>query len=644
MKRFAVLLATATGLSALVSCNQPLEPVHDPDAMKVTGLTAAYDKNANVVRLEWQPALSKANFYRVYRTESSVLDDNNQPVGPDTTTWQSYPRQYRVDTTHFTDIPGLGNTVYWYGIKAVRSTSGGETEGEMSNVVSVRVGVEVSFNIEYGQIFTVEDSVALVVSGPGALLESATFTQVTDGAGNPDFDAADKRNPKRSYDLQPSSRDDEGLYCFPWWLLKGNGAKTVWARLTYAGDTPDDVKEDEIQIAPFGNNNVIKIKIENRREPPDESMRFVASEGRDVIYRPWVKFTVTVFSDTTIARDFHYWLVLTRGYHQVSNSLGNGKSNAYSWLETPPIRASLTGIGPDHDEDMEYEYRLDDPDNLRYLLHTWDNKSETVGGAEELLTHNFNVHAVPGSYWGDPERWQAEGFQEVIGGSADPGTAARLRDSLLYLEPTSMQQGAKQVVVLALFRGRYFDDVRMAASVSTMQANVRLESEVSTYMDLYPPFANMKKPGEEYPHNFESGDLLTGRRITYELARGSEQGGGSVTDRGGADIDTIQLVIARMPEEMSALDDEALTDSVALLKPEDILNNTDFRHSVFPFEITVRSPNIRRVGWYDIPTSDWPTGKYIFAIRTVDEFGNGGFAPVSSVSSNPWWAKVLTGK
>jgi hypothetical protein len=437
---------------------------------------------------------------------------------------------------------------------------------------------------------------------------------------------------------------------FPWWLLKGNGAKTVWARMVNKEDGRAEVKEDEIQIEPFGNNNVIKIKLENKQTPPDESMRRIMIKGlstRDVIYKPWVKFSVTIFSDTTIARDFHYWLAFAAGEHQLRNSLGKEPSEIKNWLETPPLEGHLTGLGPDHDEDEVYEYRLDDDTTLTYLRKTWDADGEVVKN-EKLLNHNFSVNAAPGSYWGEPADIQAQGSQKIIGSSAgDPAVrAAHLRDTLKYLVSSSMQQGAKQFVILALFRGRYFDDVRVAASVTTLDLGKAPLSEVRSYMDLYPPFANMKDRGPDYPHNFGAGDVITDRRITYELAQGSESGG-SVTDKGGADVDTIELVVARIPEEWDDLDDDTLTSRVAAMPPDSIFKlraHDNFRYTVFPFEITVRRHSIGRVGWKNIPTSDWPTGKYLFAIRTVDEFGNGGFAPVSDDYTNPWWAKVLTGK
>ncbi|MBD3316573.1 MAG: hypothetical protein GF344_12360 [Chitinivibrionales bacterium] len=111
-------------------------------------------------------------------------------------------------------------------------------------------------------------------------------------------------------------------------------------------------------------------------------------------------------------------------------------------------------------------------------------------------------------------------------------------------------------------------------------------------------------------------------------------------------MDTIELLIARVPDDMTELGDQELTEAVASLEPADLANENGlrFRTMVFPFDVTINSNDIGRVAWKDIATTGWPTGKYIFAIRTVDEFGNGGFAPVTSTFRNPWWAKVLTGR
>jgi hypothetical protein len=77
---------------------------------------------------------------------------------------------------------------------------------------------------------------------------------------------------------------------------------------------------------------------------------------------------------------------------------------------------------------------------------------------------------------------------------------------------------------------------------------------------------------------------------------------------------------------------------------EEVTTDPTWRYTVYPFDIPVHRNSIAGVGWYNIDPTNWPTGKYLFGIRTVDEFGNSGFAPVSSKYTNPWWARVLTSK
>ncbi len=689
MKR-TILWGTVAGIMgiSLMCERRPVAPPDEPDPMYIRGLSARYIADSNAVELTWDPLDStehEFDFYRIYRT-TETDEANNVLVG----TLKSTGVRTMIDpsSTKFMDILALDNAVYYYAIRAVkvsrRDTVLGAFDFEhpgADGIVSAEVGGDVFFNINRGDLFTTTDRCSLVVSDPQDKIATVRFTQnkrtylvkpddrievnfdnpanppsaaeinrlIAEGwlttAGNlaegvarkvvADFDANDPRN-RQSIHRMKSSGDAS----FVWLLKKGNGTKRVWAELAYdKGDNAGtkDTIADDIDIAPWR----IRFDFRNRTGTSDETMRKRADvryEGAVDInfFRPWIRFSVSVFADTTMNPEFDYWLVVPDSQLTIYKDVEANAAKA--WLETVPRRARLTGIGAAHDPDAVYTYMFhpdsaETRENLAYLTKTF--KSPQTDLAFRLMgENNLNETCVPGSYFGsNPLRWNTRT------GSYD-STQTRLRGNVekMFAHVKALGRidlstsGKKQAMLVTRFTGKYFDDVRVMVSTSRVLYGDWQGDRV--FLDFYPPEINFKETEEIGNYS-----VITSGSFDFELGTNP-----SARDRGYADIVDVRLMIAQKPATLEWSADNS-NNALATADTISIGSVRQFRHEIFPYDIKVFQPTLRDIKWEGIDVSNWPSGEYIMGIITRDQFGNEGWAPQSEGSkTNPWLVTILTGK
>ncbi len=689
MIRTYVLLLTVGVVLWLVGCyREPLEPDVDPEEfrMEIAGLCATYDPESNRVHLSWRPldpAEEQFDCYRIYRATTGVSVATNGGVAvPEVSTDKlvstSVRRAVPGDDSTFVDVPDVANTLYAYGIKALRIDGADTTEGILSELDTCRVGVETSFTINDGALFTATDLVTLTVNDPAGLVDSVVFTQqytqylvkdstrvevhfddplspptaeqleqlITDTylqfSGKlaqgvekiavPQFDADDPRNAQRRFSL------DQGTE-FEWYLKKGNGEKNVWGRLVYHNGSIDTIDES-IDIAPSGNNGFIRIRMRNDMHSSEASMRPLPSDPSSyVIYKPWIDFTISIAADTTIAEQFEYWVAFTDS----TASLETRISARSAWLETAPRTGRLTGIGANHNDDHVYRYSLDPAtaegaENLASLRRTYNYPNDNdidqlpfkLRGDEPL-----NEIAVPGSYWGaNPKRWQSTSREIIDIQETLAGTPAENYHEIVKMQRSFLFDfGRKEFVIFARFKGRYFDDVRVAASIGPrLNISPAHPNHMQTFIDFYPPKANID---DNQPLWLTNG---------YEVANVfgyALSSSGSVADDGHARVTTIELVVAQWPAER-------VWDKKTTPFEIDIEELLAYRHRILPYDVTIPKATLNDVAWRNVDASDWPSGQYVMGILTEDEYGNGGFAPIklkmAEYTTNPWIVTIRTGK
>jgi hypothetical protein len=695
MKRVWVFrLLVSAAFILLTTCTEqepPLVPNVAPDPMLVGNLRADYTQSSSKVNLSWDvldwsrvlTAGSDSGFYRVFRLTKN-------PQG-DTSSFKTI--DFDKSSTSGSDILGLDNTTYYYSIGAivVHKRSGTIADTVVGSIgptslASVVVKSGVLFNINKGSVFTAVDLCSLIINLPQQnLLSSVRFTQdyiknwkKTDGTrmrvyvddpDNPpsvdsmlikngwltsaaklapgvteevlaDFSTTDPRNSTRSYS---GSSMNEGDNFFAWWLKKGNGTKKVWAELTYTDGRVDTIS-DNIDIAPYR----IQINFRNKTGSADETMRIrkLSSGGTGYfIYKPIVQFNVSIFADTTIDTAFSYWLAIADTTPTIPYIITDPLK---AWLETKPRAGRLSGIGPAHNDDSIYTYMLDTlsergRENLSDMRKTIRSPQGDLAFRLKGLSY-LNETCVPGSFWGKtPLYWNGSNFDSTqIPILLSPGNAFK------KVRAVQKSPGTKEVIVIAVFKGRYFGDTRTAASSgeALSKYNGRPEGEGPRGLfDLYQPrLYFLGATGDDGWQN--NGSIINS---TFNVALGRNM---SIEDAGYANVTSLRLLIAKndgsIPWNLVVSDIAATrkvtADTLSLGAVQKL------RYVEIPFPIIASSSIIYGVKWTNLDLTDWPSGSYIMGVIARDQFGNEGFAPpmvpatADKPWTNPWQVTIFTGK
>ncbi len=690
----------------IVSCVNPIAVGEKLAPNEVQNVKVNFDAGRNQVLVTWDKLPNdQVSFYQIYRITLDSLDPSIEYQN-----WLPTERRAAInkDSSSFWDVLGLSNTIYCYGVRAavisLRYNGYADTSyGLMkaSDLKQIPVGADIGFSINNNALFTSDDHVKLVNIDPDSRLKSVRYTNSIHTflrnkiSGNkvevnfsdpknppdtnflkqlvptfikdytytlltadvemvdiPDFDAPDSLNIVKSQDPPFDEQHN-----FLWRLKHGNGDKKVYVERAYKTDLQGktqktDTVVDDIKIAPYR----IKMDIRNQTSGANITMRKViqtASGNIDLyVYKPFINFSVSIFADTTIEQDFSYWIAIG------DSSQGPLDGKAAQFLETAPRFAKLTGLGATHDDDKVYSYSFDPSNaegkvNLSQLIKTLGrgpNIPEIDGGQLPPLfklrgsSTRLNETAVPGSYYGkNPQRLVGttlSGSQLTIS-----GTPNELYNRILNMSKTQrFVYGQKEVIVFARFVGKKFGDTRMCTIGSTLSGDP-LQKLTKTRFDLYAP-AVLFNTDVTSSTTLNNASLPITAPFVFAL-----QGSGGVRDGGAANVVGIDLIISKVDDQLNWVT-PVYTPLPPGTIPPIIFADTisvDYllaqRHSVFPFPIKTISANIAGVQW-KLDPSDWPSGRYLMAVVTKDQFGNTGLAPATSTAlfSNPWLVTVQTGK
>lgn len=269
---FLSLLALVLSVSCVTSKKVAPTAV-EPESHRVTGLTARFDPEIMQVRLSWDAvSLPTLAGYRIYREWA----DTSGPA-----CFQS-PLARIATSNHFSDPPGLADSVYYYKVAAlwVESRLHGDPpearadtlEGELSEACSVVVSsneVGGVLIINGGDLYTVTDVVQLSLrplenfSSFRVLTDSGVTVVTTNPTANP---IASVRLPQRG------------------------GPKTVHVEVVNSADGTMQTLSDVISIAP----SYAKIIVENE----DFTVQTTGAAGK-ITSQKQIHFKIQLLGDTT---------------------------------------------------------------------------------------------------------------------------------------------------------------------------------------------------------------------------------------------------------------------------------------------------------------------------------------------------------
>jgi hypothetical protein len=632
--RAALLLAgAAAGL--LLSCSEALSPQPiDQYRLVVPTLTAVYQADSGYVRLTWTPPNGSFSHYRIYRTTEVDTVGN-----ADTSTLVSDLRRANVPSaaTSFNDLPEPSDGVYYYGIRAVRVDGADTVEGALSpldsrgavSLVQCTVGVNVHFNINQSDVFTLTRECSLYVVDPGHLLTTVRFTQYrrggvaavdtiardtygqlrdlirsgflsstsaasTSDTGSPDFGAADTAN-----QTTPVYLPDDAGQRFPWKLLPGAGRKAVFVEFTYRDGHKDTVvdfiqtqphKVEVVFRTPMGSFGSLRKDTTELTNPLDSAGG--AKSKISIFYTSTFDFSVKVFGDSSIDPDFDVWLITSTNNEYIHR--GKFKLATINWLMTRPVGYQLTGKGTLHNSDAVYPLQLNGSNaegNLALSALKMGNMSaftaDTTGSFATMYTMFSNLRAAA---------------QTTV--------------------------GRKGFLFVARFKETYFG----GAFVVVYGYDANNNELFRTYRDVYIPVAQVMNLLNKNPDRLPNNAVV---RAPFNFALDSV----SVFDRGLAKITDVKLVIARLPVDSTGR---------GIPTPPGITYNQilSFSNSVFPFQVEKPDTMLTKVRWDNIDPRLWTTGDYLVGVVVQDDKGNTGFANVidenKSAQPNPWRINVRT--
>ncbi|MBD3243675.1 MAG: hypothetical protein GF331_24000 [Chitinivibrionales bacterium] len=624
---------TALAIAAMLlwSCDGPLPAESAAEyRLAIPSLDAQF-VNGKIL-LNWQAPTGDFDYYRIYRTTETDSLGN-----PDMSKLVSTLQRDSIDGSllSFIDQPEPAEGMYYYAIRAVYiDTSGTHEEGALSPVdaqgnvqlVAVQVGYDLRFSINRGKVFTLVPQCSLIVEDPGHVLSSVRFTQIRGESvptgqppslpddphdqvrdlavyglltglslppdtGRVNFDIDDPNNPVRTAVYDPA----RAVHTLPqqWTLLPGAGQKTVFAELTYANGTKDTVV-DIIHTEPHRVGLTIRNTIgEDGGTVRDTSETYtkknVETQVRMLIfYTNDIHFSVKVFGDKAIERDFDYWLLSARDYSTVTELL-----DSRHWIMTMPRRGMLTAGEGLHSSDTVYSISVD--------TSAHSNGRETL---DSLLVGRWAD--VDTLYTGNYAE-QRRAFDLLLSSSLDGRTDAKAR---------------KQFLLVARFRESYFQ----GSFIRVFGLSGPEGEETRTYRDVYPPLLRFNA-GEQNEHHISEGDTIQGP-FSFVLDTSS------LIDSGMAKITEVKLGVARMPTGF-AWDPSTFT----------LGQFYTLSHELFPFTVEKPQAVIKDVRWDDIDPRDWTSGRYIMGIIYGNERGDEGFAWVwggSLAGTNPFGVYIST--
>lgn len=599
-------------LSCLRSPVAPPAVSGDPGALAVKNVRASYQPEQDLVRITWEPPAKTVSGYKVYRLFGIARNKSFEP-----TSGQGNQRRVAGARTDFEDVPGLANGIYSYAVSALAADGADTLEGPVSEADTVMVGSRISFSINSGALFTVNDTCELVLADRTRRVDSVYFgdslIESTVATGS-----ARRRNSGVVYHDTLTS-----LNRFAWILPSGAGTKHVWARIVLLDGT-DSIYHDDVEIAPFR----VRFKLRNDHTKPDWSMfRDPVHDYKFTIFRPCVEFSLSTFCDSTFAKGFDYWLAVGDSVPDLPERPSRGSGGMY-WLETQPIGDSLTGLGADHDDTHIYRYCFS-PDSAQGAANL-----AALKRTREVPASAGRPQSEPGAFWG------ARNQEEVRLHSDRPNTPQENYDYLLSMNTLHKQsKGSKEFTIVARFRGRYFGEVRTVVST-----RVLVKEGIETHFDFYPP--GTKRHDLDYRFPADGATIKGPFSISLNDAGWNADGlGGYAYDGGGGGTAGAKLIISRMPDSLAGIWNFRTTPGTLTL--DHILA---WPHRTIPFKLATPSYELINLYWHDIDPSMWPGGWYVAALVTRDGFGNEGISPFRGgimgniPHCNPIHWKIITGR
>lgn len=701
-------IAVAVAGLVAVRCTTPVEAPTNPTeyTAQVKDLKARYDRDIDRVVLSWTPPPEGATFYGVFRVTPVDLAKAQGDDIP-------YPLVGIVpgEATTYADVLDLAQGWYFYKMvpyRVEKTVSGADTlrdtiQGYISDTISVKTGIELLFSLNRGATDVASRACTLFVTDSANVGTRVRFTQVTQDylyhertgdsvlvnifdpdhpAGNdelavlmttgwletsgaykkevrrvtvPVFEAPDHENDTGPFDLGEKIEN-----AFPWLLEKGSGRKFVFAEITYQMTTDTgkvtrvDTLDYEVPIRPYR----VRTKMRNKMGTSDATMIQMDQPNTTsdidwyILNRPWVKFSILIDGDTTIAPDFDYWLLFPAYVGELGTKISD--STRY-WIQTVPRRGKLThGGGREHDERHIYEYSLDTTTaegraNLEDLTITTAHPS--TDDAVQDIVWPIVGESTPGSYFGEnPKIWsKEEGKRYVDIQHREYGTPGENYRRIMQLQKFDMvKYGRKEFAIVLRFRGKSFGDVRTVLSGSNLAASggrqgstavVSLDSYIRTYFDFFAP--KITNASISHPDYVTNGDTISN---VFNFVLDAE---GSAADGGKARIEEVKLVIAYSPPTDTFTWNYWEWDN-NIVPPITLEQMLARKSIVLPFDVRVRETGLQKVRWEAIDPSGWDSGNYFIGVVTRDEFGNEGLAPMNyeerTFGTNPMRVVVMTGK
>jgi len=616
----------------ILTCNDPLTFQSPGDPPQIQALNANYTNGR--VELQWAPVVSPdISYFELYRT--TKLDSNGNV---DTASMSAIDARARIEpnASSFSDIPGPQLGTYYYsilGVKLVPNGLGFDTiRGPLSEpFVPVKIGHYVRFTINNDETQTSVKNCKLYVYDRDLVLESVRFSQVAARDTGPVVNCGGSTNPGALGEGQITSMEKaqfiydkyavtaeeptipwfdsvascnipapvmyamgtDTLKVFDWELSDGSGKKRVFAELTYKPGY--DISKDTITEIIY--TKPIKMEVILRNDPEqtfDTSVEAFTEWTRyKYINADELQFSVKIFGDTTVNREFEYWLMWTEFNSLMSHK--TFKARTYRWFMTTPMKAQLTNENS----------ALHNPDKL-YSVPLSRKKSEWQSVFDTLISG------------------QEKTVDSIIDGTMSQARLDSNEVSFSSLRSDNLKFGYKGFLFVTRFRESGFNDEILLVHGYT-------ESDTFyTVRDIYPPVMKFDHRTANNPDDIAEGDTLA-NRFNFALADSN-----SLIDKGFATIENVELVIAQKPDWLTNPDDE---NARSLLTIDSLLA---YPNRVFGYVIEKPYDTLHYVRWDNIDPQNWATGDYLFGVVTLDEFGNRGFALTENSDKNPFLVHIKT--